>query len=261
MTVFYCSEMKYLSTPQRCVCMCVLYVVFVLSTQWLRWTDIQYMNSRFNHYKSPALGLIQSTGYSTELWSYRYLENILHFLHLFQWLKSLITRGKNKCFCVSEGENERKDPPSCFGTNRFGPREFSVGYQQREDNSRDGEGDRRDREAGSKLKYVERHIGVVAMDLQSRFNFLNLWDEPDDEGEEREGLMRELSANMGPSQWVNWCPVTGKCVCVFVCTNIVFLFLFVVSLGLSESVSYVPKQQCHVLVLFFFFIHTSSRRQ
>ena len=58
------------------------------------------------------------------------------------------------------------------------------------------------------------------MDLQSRFNFLNLWDEPGDEGEETEGLMRELSANMGPSQWANVSPVMGKCVCLCVCVRV-----------------------------------------
>ena len=53
------------------------------------------------------------------------------------------------------------------------------------------------------------------MTLQSRFHFLNLWDETDEEGEEREGSVRDQqSANVGPSRWANGHPYSGKRVCV-----------------------------------------------
>lgn len=58
------------------------------------------------------------------------------------------------------------------------------------------------------------------MTLQSRFHFLNLWDETPDQGEERdeekrEGSVREQqSANMGVSHWPSEHSVSGKCLCV-----------------------------------------------
>lgn len=56
------------------------------------------------------------------------------------------------------------------------------------------------------------------MTLRSSFHFLNLWDETDDEGEGREGSVREQqSASMGPSDWANGRPVSGKFLCVCVC--------------------------------------------
>lgn len=57
------------------------------------------------------------------------------------------------------------------------------------------------------------------MTSQGRFQFLNLWDEPDDEGEAGEGEERERSVSeqhsvcVGPSQWADGLSVPGKCVC------------------------------------------------
>lgn len=55
------------------------------------------------------------------------------------------------------------------------------------------------------------------MTLQNSFHFLNLWDEADDEGEERErSVSEQQSASEGPSQWANGLRVSGKCVCVLI---------------------------------------------
>lgn len=106
------------------------------------------------------------------------------------------------------------------------------------------------------------------MTLQSRFHFLNLWDETDDEGEGGEGAMREQqSAGIGPSQWANGNTVSGKCVwfvsvcvcadlnCSFSCfpvSSLLFFFPFVVFL-LSENFTDV-----HIDSLFFWSKHPAG---
>lgn len=54
------------------------------------------------------------------------------------------------------------------------------------------------------------------MTLQSTFHFLNLWDETNDQGEGRKAVRKQQPANMGPSQWANGHPASGKFVCVCV---------------------------------------------
>lgn len=86
------------------------------------------------------------------------------------------------------------------------------------------------------------------MTLQSRFHFLNLWDETPDQGEgrdeeEKEGSVRQQqSANMGTSQWANEHSVPGKC--SFVCVLTLYFPLNLFSFCLSSPSSLKVSVMC-----------------